>query len=111
MRFISNDFSVIIRKKVDKQYHIWYYNNVNKKHKKTLEAIFKRPTVANIKWNDVKSLLIALGAELTEGSGSRLRIKMNNVRFVFHIPHPRPELGKGRVEDIRQFLINSGVKK
>lgn len=79
------------------------------KHEKLLKAIFQKPAKANIKWKEVESMLKAFGAEFSEGRGSRIRIKLNDVRIVFHIPHPEPELGKGRVEDISQFLMKAGL--
>ncbi len=51
--------------------------NVNKKHQKTLDDIFATPVRANIVWKDIESMLLALGAEISEGSGSRVRIKLN----------------------------------
>jgi hypothetical protein len=36
------------------------------KHKKVLEAIFKRPTQAGIPWIDIEALLINLGASISE---------------------------------------------
>lgn len=51
----------------------------------------------------------ALGAEITEGRGSRVRFALNSVRAVFHKPHPRPELVKGAVEALRDFLKEAGV--
>ena len=80
------------------------------KHRKTLEAIFRRPIQANIEWKDIESLLISLGAEISEGSGSRVRIKLNDVRAVFHRPHPRKETDKGSVSSMRRFLENAGIK-
>ena len=80
------------------------------KHRKTLEAIFKKPVQANIEWKDIESLLISLGAEIWEGSGSRVRIKLNDVRAVFHRPHPRKEADKGSIASMRRFLENAGVK-
>ncbi|HRX05444.1 MAG TPA: hexulose-6-phosphate synthase, partial [Anaerolineae bacterium] len=47
------------------------------KHRRTLEAIFEKPDRANIPWHDVESLLQALGAEVTEGRGSRVRVALN----------------------------------
>ena len=79
------------------------------KHKKTLEAIFKKPVQSNIEWKDIEALLIALGAEISEGSGSRVRIKLNNVRAVFHRPHPHKETDKGSVASMCRFLENVGV--
>ncbi len=61
---------------------------MTRKQRKVLEAIFADPVRANINWRDVESLLVALGAELSEGRGSRLRVALNGVREVFHRPHP-----------------------
>lgn len=88
---------------------MWYLIKVNKKHKRTLDLIFKNPPPSNISWSDIEALLITLGAELTEGSGSRIRIKLNNVRAVFHRPHPQKETDKGSVKSMKRFLENAGV--
>jgi hypothetical protein len=79
------------------------------KHRKTLEAIFEAER-ANIARQDVRSLLVALGAEVTEGSGSRVRVALKDVRAVFHRPHPRKETNKGAVKSVRRFLEAAGVK-
>ncbi|HVT90297.1 MAG TPA: type II toxin-antitoxin system HicA family toxin [Tepidisphaeraceae bacterium] len=79
------------------------------KHDRTLAAIFGNPIRANIVWNDIESLLSNLGAEISEGSGSRVRIALNGVRAVFHRPHPRKETDKGAVKSMRRFLIEAGV--
>jgi hypothetical protein len=42
------------------------------KHVKTLEKIFEDPVRADILWSDIKSLLLTLGAEMSEGRGSRM---------------------------------------
>jgi len=83
---------------------------VDRKHRKTLEAIFEKPERANIAWRDVEALFIALGAEISEGSGSRVRVALRGVRAVFHRPHPRKETNKGAVKSIRRFLETAGVK-
>jgi hypothetical protein len=83
---------------------------VDRKHRKTLEAIFEKPERANIAWRDVETLFIALGAEISEGSGSRVRVAFKDVRAVFHRPHPRKETNKGAVRSVRRFLEAAGVK-
>ena len=45
------------------------------KHRKTLTAIFVRPTKANIKFSDIEGLVIALGGEVREGDGSRVALQ------------------------------------
>jgi hypothetical protein len=79
-------------------------------HRRTLRALFARPTPANILWSDIESLLLSLGAEVSEGRGSRVRIALNGVRAVFHRPHPRKETDKGSVESMRRFLTEAGVQ-
>ena len=49
---------------------------MNKKNRKTLELIFKRPTPSNLRWDDIEALLINLKAEISEGNGSRVRIQL-----------------------------------
>lgn len=83
---------------------------MDNKHHKTLEAIFEKPERANIAWRDVEALFIALGAEITEGNGSRVRVALKGVRAVFHRPHPRKETIKGAVKSVRRFLETAGVK-
>lgn len=55
-------------------------------------------------------MLVALGAEISEGNGSRVRIKLNDVRAVFHRPHPRKETDKGAVVSMRRFLETAEVR-
>lgn len=79
------------------------------KHARTLAAIFATPTPANVRWPDVETLLRAHGATITEGAGSRVRVELNGVRAVFHRPHPRPEVDKGALVALRQFLEKAGM--
>jgi predicted RNA binding protein YcfA (HicA-like mRNA interferase family) len=74
-----------------------------------LQAIFADPVRANINWADVEALLEHLGAEISEGKGSRVRIHLNGVRAVFHRPHPQKETEKGAVKSMREFLAEAGV--
>jgi len=60
-------------------------------------------------WTDIEGLLVALGSEISEGSGSRLRVKLNGVRAVFHRPHPQKTTDKGAVFSVRRFLENAEV--
>jgi hypothetical protein len=80
------------------------------KHKQTLRAIFEDPVRSNIIWRDIETMLKAAGAEISEGRGSRVRIFLNDVRAVFHRPHPKKETDKGAVKSMRRFLTEAGVK-
>ncbi len=54
-------------------------------------------------------MLQTLGAEISEGSGSRVRIALNGVRAVFHRPHPKKETDKGAVVSMRRFLKEANI--
>ena len=84
---------------------------MNRKHQKTKEAIFANPVRANISWKDIESLFLALGAEISEGNGSRIRIALNGVRAVFHRPHPQKETKKGAIKSVRRFLKEAGITR
>jgi hypothetical protein len=83
---------------------------MNSKHKATLKAVFKNPVKSNLFWTDIESMLEALGAEVSEGNGSRVRVVLNGVRAVFHRPHPQKETDKGAVKSVRRFLLEAEVK-
>jgi len=82
---------------------------MNAKHKKVLKNIFETPVSSSIIWKDIELMLIALGAEVTEGNGSRVRIALNGIRAVFHRPHPKKETDKGAVVSLKRFLKEAGV--
>ncbi|MBD3305704.1 addiction module toxin, HicA family [candidate division KSB3 bacterium] len=82
---------------------------MNKKHARTLEKIYERPTRADIKWTDILSLFNACDAEIFQRHGSRVCVKLRDQRAVFHTPHPQKETVKGAVEDIRAFLRRAGI--
>jgi len=85
--------------------------NLSSKHQRTLNALFDEPIRGSILWNDVEALLKALGAEITEGRGSRVRIALNGVRAVFHRPHPQKETDKGAIKSMRRFLTEAGISQ
>jgi len=79
------------------------------KHRRTLEAIFEKPKRSNFPWHDIEALFIALDAEVTKGTGSRVRVALHDVRSVFHRPHPQKETEKGAVKSVRRFLQEAGI--
>lgn len=83
---------------------------LNSKHQKTLNDLFQNPIRSDILWSDIESLLIALGAEVSEGRGSRVRFALNDVRATFHRPHPEKDTDKGAVKSMRRFLTEAGIK-
>lgn len=84
---------------------------MNAKQEKVYDAIFKNPVQSNIEWQDIENLLKSLGANITEGNGSRVRIELNGQRAVFHRPHLEKVTDKGAVKSMRRFLYNAGMTK
>lgn len=82
---------------------------MRRKHNRTLGAIFSDPIRSSIVWGDIESMLQSLGAKISEGRGSRVRISLNGVDAVFHRPHPHKETDKGAIGSMRRFLKEAGV--
>jgi len=83
---------------------------VNTKQRKTLALIFAKPTSAAVPWRDIESLFVALGATVSQGRGSRVRVELNGHDAIFHTPHPRPVAEQGRIRDVREFLEKAGIQ-
>jgi hypothetical protein len=82
---------------------------VKKKHQKTLELIFNRPTSANINWKNIESLFVSLGADVSERAGSRVAVVLFGEVRVFHRPHPSPCTDKGAIASIRKWFEENEV--
>jgi hypothetical protein len=82
---------------------------MKKKHQRTLELIFKRPASGNIRWVDIESLFLALGADVSERAGSRVAVVLFDEVRIFHRPHPSPSTDKGAVASIRKWLESNEV--
>jgi HicA toxin of bacterial toxin-antitoxin, len=84
-------------------------SGLNSKQRRALKAIYANPVRSDIVWTDVESLFVALGAIISQGKGSRVRVVLNGVKAVFHQPHPEKEICKGAVKSVREFLENTEV--
>ena len=83
---------------------------MRRKHRRTLAAIYRRPTSGGIRWDDVEFLLLACGAYIEQRAGSRVYIELNEVAAHLHRPHPQREMRKGAVESLRRFLREAGIE-
>ena len=81
----------------------------SRKHQRTLTKIFEEPTRNDVRWADIEALLRALGAELSEERGARVRVALGDVKAVFHRPHPRPDTDRGALRSVRRFLDAAGI--
>lgn len=83
---------------------------MHSRHRATLRAIFAEPATANLEWAAIEALLVALGADVTEGNGSRVRVVLAGVRAVFHRPHPQKEAKRYVVRAVRDYLKQAGIE-
>jgi hypothetical protein len=77
---------------------------VNGKQKKTLQAIFAEPVSATIEWRAIESLLVAVGCQVSEGAGSRVRFECRGVFLTVHRPDLRKEAKPYQIRAFREFL-------
>ncbi|MBN1635381.1 MAG: type II toxin-antitoxin system HicA family toxin [Deltaproteobacteria bacterium] len=82
---------------------------MNKKQRQPLNKILEKPERSDIPWSNIESLIISLGGEISEGRGSRVRVFLNDVKAVFHRPHPERVTEKDAVKSLRRFLHEAGV--
>jgi hypothetical protein len=82
---------------------------VNAKQRKTLAAIFARPTSTSIPFVDIEALIKALGGTVSEREGSRVKIELMSEQWRCHRPHPGKEAKRYQVEEARELLERVGV--
>jgi hypothetical protein len=83
---------------------------LSSRHRGTLAAVFERPNRGDIPWRDIEALFVALGGAVSNGKGSRRRVRLGERRAVFHEPHPERVTDKGAVGSVRDFLVSAGVR-
>jgi hypothetical protein len=83
---------------------------MNGRQRKTLAAIFADPVSPTIAWASIESLLVAVGCEVVEGKGSRVRFVRDAMIESFHRPHPAKEAKKYQVLAARAYLTRLGVQ-
>ena len=83
---------------------------MNAKHRKTLQAIFARPTSPSVVFSDIEALVTALGGTIVGRKGSRVKITLHGEEWHCHRPHPGKEAKRYQGEDVRELLERVGVK-
>lgn len=82
---------------------------MNSKHRKTLAAVYIDLVFGTVAWAAIEKLLVAAGAEVIEGNGSRVRFVKDGEVETFHCPHPAKEAKRYQVRAARAFLKRIGV--
>ncbi|MEC5324542.1 MULTISPECIES: type II toxin-antitoxin system HicA family toxin [unclassified Aurantimonas] len=83
---------------------------MNSKHRRTLVAIFAEPVSGSLDWASIEALLMSVGCELVEGSGSRVRFNSDGAVATFHRPHPAKEAKRYQIRAARDYLIKIGIE-
>jgi HicA toxin of bacterial toxin-antitoxin, len=83
---------------------------LNAKHARTLDAVFSEPTPGGLAWREIEALLIAVGCQIVEGRGSRVRFAKDGDIETFHRPHPAKEAKRYQVRAARAFLQRLGIE-
>lgn len=83
---------------------------MNSKHSKTLESVFYAPVKKNIKWSDVEKLIKAVGGNIKQGDGSRIRIDLLGQSLNIHTPHPQKELKPYQVRALKTLFNDTGIQ-
>jgi hypothetical protein len=55
-------------------------------------------------------LLVAIGCQVIEGNGSRVRFEKDGIVATFHRPHPDKEEKPYQVRDARHFIECIGIR-
>ncbi|KAA6184258.1 type II toxin-antitoxin system HicA family toxin [Thiohalocapsa marina] len=83
---------------------------MNSRHRKTLEAIFAKPTTGALKFSAIEALVLALGGDVKEGTGSRVALRIGDALMHAHRPHPGKEAKKYQVDEFRAWLKAQGIE-
>jgi len=59
-------------------------------------------------FNEIEALLLALGGQVHEREGSRIKITIKGEQWRCHRPHPGKEAKRYQVEEIRELLERIG---
>lgn len=80
------------------------------KHRKTLAALYLKPTPRGIVFSEIEALVVGLGGRVREGEGSRVVFELKATRRYLHRPHPGKEARKYQVEELRQWFLQLEIK-
>lgn len=84
---------------------------MHNRHRRALERIFASPTPADLKWNEVVSLLTYLGASIEASrGGSHRRVRLHGRKLHTSEPHGANPLARSTVGAVREFLRTLGVE-
>jgi hypothetical protein len=80
------------------------------KHRKTLAAIYAKPTLGGFVFSEIEALVVGLDGEMREGEGSRVVFELKATRKYMHRPHPGKEAKKYQMEELREWFLQLEIK-
>ena len=86
------------------------YHSLNR-YERTLNAMRRHPRPSNLRWADIESLLLYLGAGVREGKGSAISVTLNGKTAYFHRPHPDDKADKGAIVTALRLLEEAGINR
>ena len=69
----------------------------------------RHPRPSNVRWADIESLLVHLGAVVREGKGSAISVTLNGKSAYFHRPRPDDKARKWAINAALRLLEDAGV--
>ena len=79
------------------------------RHRRTLATVFREPVSGTPEWTAIEGLVIAAGARMLEGRGSRARFEKDGEIETFHRPHSAKKTKRYQVRAARAFLERIGI--
>ncbi len=77
---------------------------------KIIDKLCTIPVPANLKWRELRAVLLHFGYVEFKGSGSRRKFfhEEKNALISLHAPHPSPDVDKGCIADVVAHLKEHG---
>lgn len=83
---------------------------LQKRHQRTLAALFRHAIATDVAWRDVMTLVMALGGEVGSRSGSVRAVSLRGRDLVVDAPQPSGPLPRTLVLRLRRFLSEAGIE-
>jgi hypothetical protein len=81
-------------------------NELDDRHRDTLDRILRHPASGNIEWREVKALLESIGAVTEEHEGN-LTVTLGGETELLHRPHGK-DVDTQMIVDLRRMLSRAG---
>jgi hypothetical protein len=94
---------------IDKEASAVFAASLTGAHRRTLEAVFRHPSVHNLEWNDVVAMIDAIGESQEKPNGECV-FQVAGQRHLMRKPHTK-DLTSSDVTGLRHFLEQAGASR